>query len=81
MDKNNNAKSCVSCSAKDFEAVNGSFFCTTCGSESLQHGKDFVYEETYKLKNHNYEDIDSNDENHPKNDYPDDPDEIHEKKI
>ena len=67
---------CIVCSGGDFEPANGAFYCQSCGTESLEHGQDFIYEA--KEKNASlaslivfYEDSDSNDENHWKNDYPD----------
>ena len=67
---------CIVCSGRDFEPANGAFYCQSCGTESLEHGQDFIYEEKEKntsLASHNafYEDSDSNDENHWKNGYPD----------
>ena len=67
---------CIVCSGRDFEPANGAFYCQSCGTESLEHGQDFIYEEKEKntsLASHSafYEDSDSNDENHWKNDYPD----------
>ena len=67
---------CIVCSGRDFESANGAFYCQSCGTESLEHGQDFIYEANEKntsLASHSafYEGSDSNDENHWKNEYPD----------
>ena len=65
---------CTVCSGRDFELANGAFYCQACGTESREHGQDFLYEKTNIALAENSElceDSDSNDENHWKNDYPD----------
>ena len=37
---------CKVCSGGDFELASGAFYCKLCGTESPEHGQDFVYEET-----------------------------------
>ena len=66
---------CKVCSGKDFELVNGSYYCQAkdCGTESRAHGQDFVYEEantSFAETSEFCEDSDSNDENHWTNNYP-----------
>ena len=70
----NNSILCKVCNGIDFEPANGAFYCQSCGTESREHGQDFVYEETclqYAEPSEVFEYSDSNDENHWKNDYPD----------
>ena len=67
----NNSIFCSVCNGIDFEQANGFFYCQSCGTESHEHGQDFVYEETYTEPSEFCEDSDSNDENHWKIDYPD----------
>ena len=67
---------CIVCSGRDFESANGAFYCQSCGTESFEHGQDFIYEANEKntslaSQSEFYEDSDSNDENHWKNEYPD----------
>ena len=65
---------CKVCSGRNFEKANGAFYCQSCGSESRAHGQDFVHDETcppFSEPSEFCEDSDSNDENHWKNDYPD----------
>ena len=68
---------CKVCNGRNFENANGAFYCQLCGTESYEHGQDFVYEETNSLfanLKEFVEDSDSNDENHWKNYYPDEED-------
>ena len=67
----NNSIFCAVCRGIDFELANGFFYCQSCGTESHEHGQDFVYEEIYTEPSEFCEDSDSNDENYWKNDYPD----------
>ena len=69
MSSNKNSIVCIACNGKEFEAVNGAYFCEVCGLECLQKGNDFVYIPVRQLNNVQ-EDCDSNDEDHFKNDYP-----------
>ena len=39
-----NAIWCSNCNGTDFERTNGAFYCQSCGTESREHGPDFVYE-------------------------------------
>ena len=40
-----NAIWCSSCSGTDFDRTNGAFYCKSCGTESREHGPDFVYDD------------------------------------
>ena len=65
---------CKVCNGRDFEPANGAFYCQSCSTECREHGQDFVYEEantSLAEPSELGEDTDSNDENHCKNDYPD----------
>ena len=65
---------CKVCSGGDFELASGAFYCKLCGTESPEHGQDFVYEETdtsFTEPSKFGDDSDSNNENHWKNCYPD----------
>ena len=58
---------CKVCNGIDFEPANGAFYCQSCGTESREHGQDFIYEETclqYAEPSEVCEYSDSNDENH-----------------
>ena len=63
---------CTVCNGINFEPANGAFYCQHCGTESREHGQDFVYEETNTVEPSEFcDNSDSNDENYWKNDYPD----------